>query len=392
MLSFGQRLKMLRNEADISQYDLAESLGVSAQSVSKWECDAYFPDVSMLLPLATVLGVTTDCLLGAGTNEKEDIEALKKEMDRINAEPWQSGHRNRNYKTFRAIEEFLKKYPLNYDYKLTCADFLYCYLLRGRKQKAFEIPDDEFEKLWAKGFKMANAVKNQDRNPTRLNYAREIIMSYYCIKGEYDKAESVAMELPILTTLKSNALLYIAEEKHDFESAEKLAQINAIRNYQECAWSMCTRAQKISVFGQVRKEEAIEAWRDAMKSAYEYDRLFGKYWPYKGYDDLSDCIDHPKTILSLIYFRLTGDFLALERIEDALNSVEELTELGIEYHAEIKEKLNSGEIDEKAYSELLASIKEYPLNCYNFVISDEDNILTREERYKACKARLDALE
>ena len=70
MLSFGQRLKMLRNEADISQYDLAESLGVSAQSVSKWECDAYFPDVSMLLPLATLLGVTTDCLLGAGTIEK----------------------------------------------------------------------------------------------------------------------------------------------------------------------------------------------------------------------------------------------------------------------------------------------------------------------------------
>ena len=87
-----------------------------------------------------------------------------------------------------------------------------------------------------------------------------------------------------------------------------------------------------------------------------------------------------------------GTFLALGRIEDALNSVEELTELGIELHAEIKEKLNSGEIGEKTYSEVLASIKEFPLHCYNSVISDDDNILTREERYNACKARLDALE
>ena len=80
MLSFGQRLKLLRNEADISQSDLADALGVSAQSVSKWECDAYCPDLSLLLPISGVLGVTTDCLLGAGMSEKDDRETLIKEV------------------------------------------------------------------------------------------------------------------------------------------------------------------------------------------------------------------------------------------------------------------------------------------------------------------------
>ena len=94
MLSFGQRLKLLRSEADISQSDLADALGVSAQSVSKWECDAYCPDLSLLLPLSAVLGVTADCLLGAGTNEKEDIERLNKEIKELNCEPWKPGKEN----------------------------------------------------------------------------------------------------------------------------------------------------------------------------------------------------------------------------------------------------------------------------------------------------------
>jgi|GEM_PF-2120140 len=84
MLSFGQRLKLLRSEAGISQSDLAEALGTSAQSVSKWERDLYLPDVSMLLPLSVVLGVTTDCLLGAGTNEKEDKEELYRLTEKMN--------------------------------------------------------------------------------------------------------------------------------------------------------------------------------------------------------------------------------------------------------------------------------------------------------------------
>ena len=49
MLSFGQRLKLLRKEVDLSQTDLAEQLFVSVQSVSKWECATTMPDI-LLLP------------------------------------------------------------------------------------------------------------------------------------------------------------------------------------------------------------------------------------------------------------------------------------------------------------------------------------------------------
>ena len=84
MLSFGQRLKILRKEADLSQNDLAEQLFVSVQSVSKWECDNAMPDIGQIVPLAAILGVTTDCLLGVGTDEKADREKLEGEIKEIN--------------------------------------------------------------------------------------------------------------------------------------------------------------------------------------------------------------------------------------------------------------------------------------------------------------------
>lgn len=42
-MKFGENLKVLRKEAKMSQEILAENVGVSRQSVSKWECGLSFP-------------------------------------------------------------------------------------------------------------------------------------------------------------------------------------------------------------------------------------------------------------------------------------------------------------------------------------------------------------
>ena len=84
MLSFGQRLKLIRKEAQITQSELAEQLMVTVQSVSKWECDNTMPDISQIVPLAAILGVTTDCLLGVGGNERDDKAKLDEIIGQIN--------------------------------------------------------------------------------------------------------------------------------------------------------------------------------------------------------------------------------------------------------------------------------------------------------------------
>ncbi len=49
MLSFGQRLKLIRKESQITQTELAELLMVSVQSISKWECDNTIGNFSMYM-------------------------------------------------------------------------------------------------------------------------------------------------------------------------------------------------------------------------------------------------------------------------------------------------------------------------------------------------------
>ncbi len=62
-MTIGQKIIQLRNAADISQEQLAEMLGVSRQSISKWEMDQALPQIDKVLQLAEIFSVSTDELL-----------------------------------------------------------------------------------------------------------------------------------------------------------------------------------------------------------------------------------------------------------------------------------------------------------------------------------------
>ena len=59
-MTLGERLIQLRAKAGLSQDTLAEQLGVSRQSVSKWENDASVPDLEKLVKLSGVFGISLD--------------------------------------------------------------------------------------------------------------------------------------------------------------------------------------------------------------------------------------------------------------------------------------------------------------------------------------------
>ena len=63
-MSIGQTIKLYRKEKDLTQSELAELIGVSTQAISKWETGSGMPDISQIVPLARVLEITTDKLLG----------------------------------------------------------------------------------------------------------------------------------------------------------------------------------------------------------------------------------------------------------------------------------------------------------------------------------------
>ena len=78
-LSIGENIKSLRRQKDITQEQLSEMLGVSCQSVSRWESGVCYPDMELLPQLAKIFEITVDKLLGV-----DDIAENKKVEEYLN--------------------------------------------------------------------------------------------------------------------------------------------------------------------------------------------------------------------------------------------------------------------------------------------------------------------
>ena len=88
-LNIGNNIRTLRRSKDMTQDELAEKLGVTFQTVSRWENGGTYPDMELLPVLAGIFGVTVDHLLGMDKEKKrEQLEAIIQQLrDAIRARP-----------------------------------------------------------------------------------------------------------------------------------------------------------------------------------------------------------------------------------------------------------------------------------------------------------------
>ena len=88
MNHIGQRIKELRKQNDLTQEKLADFLGVTYQSVSKWECGTTMPDLALIVPLARLLHVSTDELLGM---QPQETDTRREEIEADYKKTWETG-------------------------------------------------------------------------------------------------------------------------------------------------------------------------------------------------------------------------------------------------------------------------------------------------------------
>lgn len=70
-LTIGENIRTLRRTKDMTQEQLADRLGVTYQSVSRWENSQVYPDIELIPAIAELFGTSTDALLGVPETEKE---------------------------------------------------------------------------------------------------------------------------------------------------------------------------------------------------------------------------------------------------------------------------------------------------------------------------------
>lgn len=71
----GTTIRKLREKKNLTQAELAERIGVSSKTVSKWETGKGLPDISLLQPLAQVLGISVIELMNGEHITNKNISA-----------------------------------------------------------------------------------------------------------------------------------------------------------------------------------------------------------------------------------------------------------------------------------------------------------------------------
>ena len=105
-MKIGNKIKELRKARGITQEQLANSIGVSFQAVSKWENEITLPDIALAPSLAAFFGVTMDELFDY------DLQKNAEEVMTIVRKTWPL-RKSDPEKGKRIICEGLKQYPEN---------------------------------------------------------------------------------------------------------------------------------------------------------------------------------------------------------------------------------------------------------------------------------------
>lgn len=179
-MTIGERIKTLRKKNDLTQEKLADYLCVSYQAVSKWECGASTPDLSLIIPLAKLLHVTTDELLGMVAPETDE---RKLEYDAL----YEKAHKPEQ---LELAQQASREYPGELKYISWQANCLY--MLAHEKYSAQE----KFYELLEKSLKLKFTVFENAADEKLKNGALAGIVMVLAALKRNDEAKKYAEMYP----------------------------------------------------------------------------------------------------------------------------------------------------------------------------------------------------
>lgn len=185
--TIGQIIRELRVERNLTQEELAELISVTPQAVSKWEREIGYPDITQIVPLANVFGVSTDILFGiSGVNDGEEVERLINEINKNSDNTWS------DYDCYIKLKDALGKYPNN----VKLLDYTLSYAMFVATQKRFE--EAEIAKIaYNDCLKYFNMIIKYSNDANIILRAHDTMLHLHCRYKEFDKAREHAKAFPV---------------------------------------------------------------------------------------------------------------------------------------------------------------------------------------------------
>ena len=244
--TMGTIIRRLRRERGLTQEQLAECIGVTAQAVSKWENDLGMPDISQVVPLSGALGVRTDVLFGL---EAEGADAAVQQAATLETEEKLDAE-----KSVELWKDLLRRYPRNGAVRFRLAG---AYLKQENDEKAVE----QFVRI----------LEDSTDEELRMKALDMLCFSYRRL-GDYENAVHVAKLCPPIHISREALLAKIdGYEKHNEVNKELLSY---------CLREICWCVRRIDYPNENARQTALRAARqtlDLFQGVAEDEKLNGMY-------------------------------------------------------------------------------------------------------------------
>lgn len=188
-LKIGEKIRSLRKERNLSQESLAQYLGISFQSVSKWENGTSMPDITLIPAIASFFEVSTDELFDFNRLETE----RKAQQACWDIADWR---RDAPEKAEKAYRDLLKQYPGN---EIILANLLYVLQKLEKNEELIEL--------------CKTVIASAKLDDIRYDAAR-ILAETYRKTGEYTLCKDAINLIPefFFTNLEEKAILLDGED------------------------------------------------------------------------------------------------------------------------------------------------------------------------------------
>ena len=173
VMQIGEVIRKYRKSKNMTQEEMACRLGISAPAVNKWENGNSLPDITLLAPIARLLGITLDELLSFREElTNEEIRNLVKEADdRFKTESYEEVH--------SWVRGILGQYP-------NCEWLIWQMAVILDARRSGQIPDaDQYDEEICGYY---NRILESKDEELRVHAADSLFM-HYARKEQWDKAE-----------------------------------------------------------------------------------------------------------------------------------------------------------------------------------------------------------
>lgn len=196
----GQTIRELRKERGITQEVLADAMGVSIQTVSKWESGSGYPDILLLGPLAQYFHVSTDVLLGVSPADH----------DRIRRGALSSGAVEDVWQSYTRLQEHLRRFPFDRQFLLESLD---CGWKIVSPDSDFHLPDRAAQ-VYQTCLHQGSILLALRRDVNDIEFVKTRLVQLHASQRDFESAQKLADEFPLLDRLKLNA--FILHDKGDY--------------------------------------------------------------------------------------------------------------------------------------------------------------------------------